>query len=794
MQTTDGEGHDHYAWTTDGPGAVIPSPGWQSLFFPYNAGGYYPCGGDASVFSYPSLPWHYPQTETVVPFGFRLNRAPMASPAPGDFLPVGHDLAEHSTCLLPPGGSAISTDWQGSFRPTLDRKVDLVTGLPLVQVTDLELPFGGATFRLTRTRSGMRPDALPPPGMLSQRVSAPDAWWDWAGMGWMLSENPLLVIDSALPDVTGDQPYTSWFIVDAHHSIPFQLIEATGVYEAPPRFRSRMTHDGEWGVVATKADGKHIYGWVDRPKQYDIFLYDGALHYTFVALWEDVPPNLWDSSILGGGGGIVESSFHDRPLLPDALNDPQHSPWTSDVNPGIGLPYYGLCTKVEDQYGHRVDIEYCSVLGAQMDDSSTADCVECMRRTVQKGQIRDIKLSTRGEVQWTLLYAHRMFAGLQLGADGFYDNIDLRYQWDGNGQQPNGYEGFGWVPSQYSDDPDDPTPGRYQPQYFDLHGHVALDRILVYKGELSGALLDAVEPFLTIPHTDTGSLDDSGMDPLVEYAEHKDAGDPELGTDWAFKLRYYYDINTNTGRPLSPPLLIREETLTAHGAGAPTSANRVYQYDLNEALLCSHWSQLYADGGNLWDAEELYPIPWLRFIFDDEGLNRLAEDWDKPGTWQSGSIPGNFDLTLLGRNRRSDNPGALNDDESGAFARTLSRYASVEYGSFDSESWPAAGGPEAPDIEKLTTSPGQQLFEDRTRLSGDNIGGLVHDLAYTDETGARRYFRINRVCHVPPAIAGGGFDPGFWLDQWPATDAQRTSRTPTTGNPMPQTTRRPLDW
>src|SRR5690606_9564115 len=172
-------------------------------------------------------------------------------------------------------------------RPTLHGQVDLVTGLPLIQSNDLELPFGGATFRLTRTRSARRTD-----NDLPKCVGSMDEWWDWAGAGWMIGENPILLIDAALPDVTGDNPRTCWLILDAHHSIPFQQIESNGTYEAPPRFRARMKHNGNWDAENRKwhtgdpADPEALHPAI----QYEISLYDGSVKYTFVAIRQDAPP------------------------------------------------------------------------------------------------------------------------------------------------------------------------------------------------------------------------------------------------------------------------------------------------------------------------------------------------------------------------------------------------------------------------------------------------------------------------------------------------------------------------
>src|SRR5262249_45819426 len=146
-----------------------------------------------------------------------------------------------------------------------------------------------------------------------------DEWWDWAGDGWMLSESSLLLIDSSVSDIVGNGPRTTYLILDAFHSIPFQLLEDVGNYEAPARFRARLTHNGTWG-----ADAHGRLGWLPPPTRYAVSLYDGALTYSFVAIWDDVPNNRWNPSEAGvqcsscadGGSGTYLSSLHDRPFLP----------------------------------------------------------------------------------------------------------------------------------------------------------------------------------------------------------------------------------------------------------------------------------------------------------------------------------------------------------------------------------------------------------------------------------------------------------------------------------------------
>ncbi|MCC7390710.1 MAG: hypothetical protein IT431_18335 [Phycisphaerales bacterium] len=741
----DPETGKHYQrWTTTGPGAGVVSAGWHNLV------ACYPQEGGEGHGPFTTLPW-FPSGEEDAPYipaGFRIGRSLLAAPSPGDFLPVGRNLAEHSTALLPPGGGAIGTDWQGSVRQTLGGKVDLVTGLPLVQVTDLELPFGGAVFRLNRTRSGMREDAIMP-GEYGNWISGPDQWWDWAGMGWMMSENPLLLIDSSLPDVTGDQPKTCYFIVDAHHSIPFQLIEANGVYEAPPRFRARMTHNGDWD--------QETYSWAagKRPTQFDIYLYDGALHYTFVAIWEDVPLNRWNNI---DGDGWEYSSHNDRPILPQrAPNGSAHDPLSTNMgkNPGVGIPYYGLCTRIEDKQGHCVEIDYMPVAGSAMDDVGTIGQVECQRRTTQKGQIRSIRLKSNGVVEWTLVYVHRMFRGVWIAGEDSHPYMDL-----------HGAQSDPMVPDEWPEEwwglvrmygefeegqqPDD--------QYFENHGHVAIDRIYVYKhGLLGDDELSLAESHLSIPHTDADVLAGNGIDPMSEL----NLIDAEFGR-WRHQIRYFYEENPSPNepsrRPLSPPLLIHTEMTAAHrdeqGVARPQSVHRVYQYDLEQGEDDDHsWAQKHAYPEE-WEGVEPYHIPWLRFVFEDADLVRLADEWS------SKVNDGAFDYNALGRNRSTATGVMYNAD-------VLANYASLEMtphemgGTDYPVSTHTADAPRLNDLIGVTNPDTQQIILNKDYLRNDGGYAAVKDISYFDAEGIRRHYRINRFRNLPAVVGSGGFGGGF---------------------------------
>lgn len=414
--------------------------------------------------------------EYVPPYGFRSSFNPWAQPGLGDFLSPSPTLAGSAACLVPSGAGEQSIWWNDATRQTLNQSVDLVTGMPLVQVNHLELPFDGATFRLTRTRSGHREDQRQMgtwDEYYTDRMSAMDRWWDWDGEGWMISESPLLVFDSAVPDIVGNNPRMSWLVLDAHHSIPFQQIESTGIYASPPRFNARMSHNGEWGIVDQSTGTR---GWTTPPTQVDVYLYDGALQYTFVIIQDDVPDHIWNRLEAHSEDVDVQQSLNARPYLTDQFdaagdtsNYESWDPLDPCSNPGLGLPYIGLCVKIQDQYNHVVEIKYSGIQSKSVDysDPSTNPgnpnenntdgntCVECGQACARKGLIRSVKLKTHTasgtETRWSLIYAYRgfddhpsnLYSGF-LNGDSFRERdlfgsyqIDRIYVYEVNDQNPD---------------------------------------------------------------------------------------------------------------------------------------------------------------------------------------------------------------------------------------------------------------------------------------------------------------------------------------------------------------------
>lgn len=641
-------------WHTDSDQQPYRSACFGSLLYPFKLGSAY---GLPGTLGEGQIPIHgtnatAPGYETIpdVPIGFGSHISLLQSVMPGDFLPPSPTLGGSSECLLPPGMGDASTVWHQMGRPTLERSVDLVTGLPLVQVTDLELPFDGATFRLNRTRSDRAQHARTAiAGKYKWEPYGTDDWWDWAGQGWMMSENPLLLIDSMLPDAVGNNPATCWLILDAHHSVPFQLVESNGKYEAPPRFRATLTPTNGH---RTAVNG-HYY-WEPAPTEYKVSLYDGALTYKFVVIREDVPPKGWYSKYLIDGSHDLwtnqdengrQLTYHDRPLWPNTFSDPfdprhAHDPYDPNINPGLGIPHYAVCTSIEDKSGHLVEIEYAkstrTSLGPLPDPNGGTACLECQQDCLARGQIRSIKLKTKTnnqyQTRWTLLYVHRMFAGVRFVStfnsyppeSPFFLDRDPPYAWlrtvaPGPDNQPS-------------------TDPRYT-----LHGYSAVDRIYAYEGDVDMAPLSGNS--LTIPFNQTAGFD-TAWDPLTAwgvggpFANWKHQVHHEYNTyqDWPLDPYGQQVIPPHVwrwgwamDRPASPPLLVMTSVTTRNaanpGAGSQTKRT-VYSYTASAgdaAGIANPYDQLplYPDGTSQPNSTI---IPWLNAVFSPDDVSRCCTD------------------------------------------------------------------------------------------------------------------------------------------------------------------------
>ena len=280
--------------------------------------------------------------------GFARNVDGLIGAAAGQYPPRNLDPAASSSPLLAAGVNHLRGPSTRLERPTLAQNVDLVSGMPLIQEIDFELPFGSAVYRHIRTYSEVpatggqlgEASAYVPGGPLNYTYVPEQLFYDWVGQGWMNGESPLFLIDAAYwrSENPASQKPQCVLMPDAHHSIPFiQDVDGTVVtYTAPPRFDATLGFEGEAEWDATE------HRWGTPPAEWYVWLHHQSVKYTFKPVYEDVPPDGMES--VGG--------FHIPPAtaLQGELEDPI---WY------YGWPYYGLLTSIDDQYGNRIEIQYC---------------------------------------------------------------------------------------------------------------------------------------------------------------------------------------------------------------------------------------------------------------------------------------------------------------------------------------------------------------------------------------------------------------------------------------------------
>jgi len=360
--------------------------------------------------------------------GFRLNAQLATCLGPGDYGPRDSSFEGSSFPLIPRSEAGLAAGASPAFpaRPVLAGQVDLITGSPLVQATDLELPFGSALFRHTRTLA----DHLPSMASWGSSSSGSglndllwrtfprerDLLWDWNGTGWMMSEAPILLIDASLPGtnsvgVLASQPSekqrVSYFVLDAHHKIPFKLAtQGTnfGTYEADRRHGAIMTQDGgSWMPPPTNNPAYPEGYWATPPQRYTVWLNNGALKYTFDKVYFQDVPHSFASRAIDPPDALV-----DEHALPQTTGTPPYS------NGGHGTPFYALPTQIDDRYGNRIKLYYCEQRQFAMDDPSTSGCRECGQNCNEKGQLTKVELISHADtpqqqIEWTLLYVYRGF-------------------------------------------------------------------------------------------------------------------------------------------------------------------------------------------------------------------------------------------------------------------------------------------------------------------------------------------------------------------------------------------------
>ena len=206
-------------------------------------------------------------------------------------------------------------------------------------------------------------------------------YWDWNGHGWMMSENPIFLIDietarwgggSEMCESVRPMPERRcYFIPDAHHSIPFRLQRAGQggwAYVAEPWFDAALNHDGELDT--------NTGGWLELPTRFDVYLNRQNIRYSFEPHYEDV--------------------------LPADHAPPSHG--------GCGDPYYGILKEITDRQGNRAVIEHCGNWKFDYDGCRVpAEREQNWQTCKQAGQIKTIKLYAPASPNpsYTIVYYHQ---------------------------------------------------------------------------------------------------------------------------------------------------------------------------------------------------------------------------------------------------------------------------------------------------------------------------------------------------------------------------------------------------
>ncbi|MEP0845258.1 MAG: RHS repeat protein, partial [Phycisphaerae bacterium] len=318
--------------------------------------------------------------------GRPMNLDVRAAFGPPDFPPRETDWVLSSLPLVSRESAYLHGPAPFVKRPTLNGVIDLMTGRPLIQAIDFELPFGSAVFRHIRTYS--EPFSTQPPTEMDDPFENLYEYWDWNGYRWMMSENPILLFDADYwwnADAGSQRPRTCHFILDAHHAVPFDQDEATGRFVSPPWFDAVMEHNGQGWDPQAKT-------WSQWPSHVTIWLQSGGVKYTIRLVYDDV---------------FLE--MHPSPSqvtqVPDPLFGYVPEGWLNG-----GIPYYGLVESISDRNGNRIIHHYCAKSTGQMAplDPNNVLCRLCEENCSEKGQLAAVELiDASGTVTCTLLYTYR---------------------------------------------------------------------------------------------------------------------------------------------------------------------------------------------------------------------------------------------------------------------------------------------------------------------------------------------------------------------------------------------------
>jgi hypothetical protein len=375
--------------------------------------------------------------------GFPLNLDLFNIPATTNFPPLSQDAwASTAPFVSIPGDQTV--------RPLFlaDRKlvagvVDPITGQPLIREEDLELPVGRAMFRMIRTYGGNADGSL---GTKNKVVDgqgdrlAIAKYWDWAGTGWMMSDNPILLFESQYIQHEPSLPRRCYLILDAHHSIPFTQDIQSGNYVAPAWFDAVMRTDGQWQYSATTSSGDWLPGCV--PTQVTIRLYGEAVTYTFAISRENVPT-----------GEQCAADAHARPIITaDSDGTMRVELPPPDGGSGLGTPYAAYLQRIEDRFGNRAEFEHVPFRKYSALASTDSGCEACGQTCGETGQLNAVKLFRAGNTgtpDWTLVYVHRSFRLWAPDLRGLPPPCPVDYQSDPppQGSVPNGESSFTYAPA-----------------------------------------------------------------------------------------------------------------------------------------------------------------------------------------------------------------------------------------------------------------------------------------------------------------------------------------------------------
>ncbi|MBL8880033.1 MAG: hypothetical protein JNG88_13010, partial [Phycisphaerales bacterium] len=472
------------------------------------------------------------QNELILPYDIQDDDCPLNfllwhGPAQPDYPPLTLNPAGSTMPLVPAGArAAVRGPERFATRPTLNGVVDLLSGAPVYREVDFELPFGGAVFRHIRTYS----DSMNHRD-IDRVQSQPQFWlrpegamWDWNGLNWVMSENPILLIDAAYRDITspnypqpgepceipdpppGTQYTVCYFIPDAHHAVPF-IKQSNGEYVAPRWFDARLSHNS-----------------ATPPTEYYVELAGGEIKYTFQAYRQDVPPSQRYVPTEECAGGDCDDNYGFGPCYccnashgtPEwrCVNSPGTTDYTYQVDGPDGIPYYGLLTHIQDRNGNRAELEYSTPRQIPVDAAGGTQyaCNE-------KAQLRRVKLYAAGSAQaaWTIIYTYRPFLDSQV-AEGI----------------PPGFVGF--------------------PEFLGQHRQHVLHAIHVYPRDANdepehdtlpaSIFYPDPDPNPQPPQTIDQSPFDTVVPPITDF-EAYDAIDVEgicgLPADWSIRCKYIYE-------------------------------------------------------------------------------------------------------------------------------------------------------------------------------------------------------------------------------------------------------------